>query len=190
MLEKKFYLVSYLLTKSTLKVYLHTQTGTNSCNFGSKDCCSTEKGVVFWTCSKVVKCYIQNTIKVFAVNWIHQIKSNSGFAMYILTKENPADECFRGLNMRWSHGPGFIWIPAIIWHNGGSECSIDGDDVEVKMTNNVTRIKNVLSTLESKFSSWKKVKRIMRYILFFIFRKWRKALGELEVNNQNVKKIC
>ena len=138
---------------------------------------------VFWTDSKVVLGYIQNTtkwFKIFVANHIHQIKGNSDVLQwhYIPTKENPADNCSRGLNMKqnnnvkkWFHGPAFLWKPEITWHNEGGQYSINEDDAEVKMTINVnaTQIKNyVLSTLEVRISSWKKMKRIMGYILLSI----------------------
>ena len=138
---------------------------------------------VFWTDSKVVLGYIQNTTKKFktlVANRIHQIKGNSDVLQwhYIPTKENPVDNCSRGLNMkqnsnvkRWFHGPAFFWKPEITWHNEGGQYSINEDDAEVKMTINVnaTQIKNcVLSTLELRISSWKKMKIIMGYILLFI----------------------
>ena len=75
---------------------------------------------VFWTDSKVVLGYIQNTTKKFktlVANRIHQIKGNSDVLQwhYIPTKENPVDNCSRGLNMkqnnnvkRWFHGPAFF----------------------------------------------------------------------------------
>ena len=59
----------------------------------------------------------------------------------------------------------------ITWHNKGGQYSINEDDAEVKMTItvNATQRKNdVLSTLESRISSWQKMKRIMEYILLFI----------------------
>ena len=72
---------------------------------------------------------------------------------------------------RWFHGPAFFWKLEITWHNEGGQYSINEDDAEVKMTINVnaTQIKNcVLSTLELRISSWKKMKIIMGYILLFI----------------------
>ena len=118
--------------------------------------------------------------KIFVANHIHQLKGNTDVLQwhYIPTKENTADNCSRGLNMkqnnnvkRWFHGPAFLWKPEILWHNKGGQYSINEDDAEVKMTINVnaTQIKNyVLSMLELRISSRKKMKRMMGYILLFI----------------------
>ena len=74
---------------------------------------------MFWTNSRVVLSYIQNTrkrFKMFVANRIHQIKSNSDLSQwhYIQTNENPEDDCSRGLEMKrqsglkkWFRGPDF-----------------------------------------------------------------------------------
>ena len=60
---------------------------------------------VFWTDSRVVLGYIQNTkkrFKTFFANHIHQIKSYTDVSQwqYISAKENPADDYSRGLEMK------------------------------------------------------------------------------------------
>ena len=84
---------------------------------------------MFWTDSRVVLSYIQNTkkcFKMFVANCIHQIKSNSDVSQrhYIQTNENPATDCSRGLEMkrhsrvkRWFRGPEFLWKPVSTWQN-------------------------------------------------------------------------
>ena len=74
---------------------------------------------MFWTNSRVVLSYIQNTkkrFKMFVANCIRQIKSNSDMSQwhYIQTNENPEDDCSRGLEMkrqsglkRWFRSPDF-----------------------------------------------------------------------------------
>ena len=82
---------------------------------------------VFWTDSKMVLSYIQNTkkrFKTFVATCIHQIKSCTDVLQwqYISTKENPADDCSRGLEMkqnknvkRWFQGPEFLWKTEMPW---------------------------------------------------------------------------
>ena len=60
---------------------------------------------MFWSDRRVVLSYIQNTkrhFKMFVVNRIHQIKSNSDVSQwhYIQTNENVADSCSRDLEMK------------------------------------------------------------------------------------------
>ena len=60
---------------------------------------------MFWTDSRVVLTYIQNTkrrFKMFVANRIYRIKSNSDVSQwhYIQTNENLADDCSRGLEMK------------------------------------------------------------------------------------------
>ena len=60
---------------------------------------------MFWTDSRLVISYIQNTkrcFKMFVANRIYQIKSNFDVSQwyYIQTNENPADGCSRGLKMK------------------------------------------------------------------------------------------
>ena len=126
---------------------------------------------VFGTDTKVVLGYIQNTkkrFKTFVGNRIHQVKSHTDVLQwhYILTKENHADDCSRGLEMkhnknvkRWFQGPEFLWRPQTAWCEERLRHSIAEDDVEVKMTKRVNAISkevNILTVLKSRMSSWKK----------------------------------
>ena len=125
---------------------------------------------------------------------------------HIPTTENAADVSSRGLNMnqnsnikRWFHGHVFLWKSAIFSHNDGSQYSVDKDDAEVKMTIdfNVTQIKkDVMEILVSRISSWKKMKRIIGYILLFIQKikesistNRRQGLIKCEENLLNAERI-
>ena len=125
---------------------------------------------------------------------------------HIPTTENAADVSSRGLNMnqnsnikRWFHGHVFLWKSAIFSHNDGSQYSVDKDDAEVKMTIdfNVTQIKkDVMEILVSRISSWKKMKRIIGYILLFIQKikesistNRRQGLIKCEENLSNAERI-
>ena len=70
-----------------VRLVMVSQTGTNSCNFGSKACISTRKELdveiheeIFWNDSTVLLRYIKNTtkqFKIFVAYRIPQIKANS-----------------------------------------------------------------------------------------------------------------
>ena len=58
---------------------------------------------VFWTDSKAVLGYINNTVKIFkafVANRVQQIKEKTDVQQwrYVPTKENPDDDASRGLN--------------------------------------------------------------------------------------------
>ena len=129
--------------------------------------------------------YIQNTKKRFktlVANCIHQIKNHTDVLQwqYIPTKENPADDCSRGLEMkhnknvkRWFQGPEFLWGPQTAWREERLQYDITEDDVEVKMTmrvNAISKEDDIFTVLESRISSWKKMKRVMAYVMMFIQR--------------------
>ena len=137
---------------------------------------------MFWTDSRVVLSYIQNTkkrFKMFLANRIHQVKSSPDVSQwhYIQTDEKPADDCSRGLEMkrqsrvkRWFRGPEFLWKPLPTWQNKFDHYEVDEGDKEVKIIkiNSVQIQSDILSTLESRISSWKKIKRVMASVMLFI----------------------
>ena len=137
---------------------------------------------MFWTDSRVVLSYIQNTkrcFKMFVANRINQIKSNFHVSQwhYIQTNQNPADNCSRGLRMkrhsrlkRWFRGPEFLRKQVSMWQNKVDYYEADEDDKEIKIIkiNSVQIQSNILSTLESRISSWKKMKDVMAYVMLFI----------------------
>ena len=74
----------------------------------------------FWTDSRVVLGYIQNSSRrfhIYVANRVQQIcdVSSPGQWSYVDTKENPADHASRGLSVRdmislnWYSGPSFLW---------------------------------------------------------------------------------
>ena len=70
----------------------------------------------------------------------------------------------------WFRGPEFLWKPVSTWQNKVEHYEVDGDDKEVKIIkiNSVQILSNILSTLESRISSWKKMKGVMAYVMLFI----------------------
>ena len=137
----------------------------------------------FWTDSKVVLAYTKNKkkqFKVFVANCLHQIRTNSDVTQwyYIKTDDNPADDCSRGLSMkkskrvkRWFNGPEFLWRSKETWVKENTTFGVEDNDTKVKTSVNVNLvgIKNdLLSTLESRISCWKKLKRVFGYIILFV----------------------
>ena len=137
----------------------------------------------YWTDRKVVLAYIKNTkkrFKVFVANRLHQIRTNSDVTQwyYIKTDDNPADDCSRVLSMkkskrvkRWFNGPEFLWRSKETWVKENTMFDVEDHDAEVKTSVyvNLVGIKNnLLSTLESRISCWKKLKRVFGYIILFV----------------------
>ena len=94
--------------------------------------------------------------------------------MIFHSNENPADDCSGGLGMkrhsrvkRYFRDPDFLWKPMSTWQNNVDYYEVDDNDKEVKITKiNSVQIKNdILSTLDSKISSWRKMKRVMAYMM-------------------------
>ena len=124
-------------------------------------------------------------------------------AYYVQTNENPADDCSRCLDMkkhrrvkRWFWDPELLWKPVLTWQNKVEHYEVDGDDKEVKIIkiNSVQIQSNILSTLESRISFWKKMKRVMAYVILFINKlkqKQRSKVQELRLkeNLLEVEKI-
>ena len=56
------------------------------------------------------------------------------------------------------------------WQNKVDYYEVDEDNKEIKIIkiNSVQIQSNILSTLESRISSWKKMKRVMVYVMLFI----------------------
>ena len=72
---------------------------------------------------------------------------------------------------RWFQGPEFLWGPQTAWCEEKLQYDIAEDDVEVKMTmrfNAISKEDDILTVLESRMSSWNKMKRVMAYVMMFI----------------------
>ena len=131
----------------------------------------------FWGISRIqrkdLKPLLQTVFTRLKVTYVLQWQ-------YIPTKENPADDCSRGLEMkhnknvkRWFQGPEFFSRPPTAWCEERLQYDIAEDDVEVKMTvrvNAISKEDDILTVLESRISSWKKMKRVMAYVMMFIQR--------------------
>ena len=102
----------------------------------------------FWTDSTLVLQYINNEerrFRVFVANRIAEIRSRSEPKdwRHVPTKDNPADDCSRGLEpaglqtKRWQSGPEFLLLPPGKWPRLDAVGTLDATDPEVKATDNV-----------------------------------------------------
>ena len=123
---------------------------------------------VFWTGSKVVLGYINNTIKrfkTFVANRVQKIKEKTNVQQwhYVPTKENPAADASIGLNAarensnsRWFQGPRFLWQEGKIWEKQTVDEDLS-DDLEFKKNIKVCTVirdKGIIAHLSEKVSSW------------------------------------
>ena len=138
----------------------------------------------FWTESRVVMGYINNTTRrfhVFVANRIQQIHdhTNPQQWQYVDSKSNPADAASRGLSARqlvdddsrWLRGPDFLWHPGA--YQAQVERSLqplDPDDPEVKVSTLMTQTSKVYpdyfeTARLDRFSSWFRAKRAVAVCL-------------------------
>ena len=101
----------------------------------------------YWTDSTIVLQYIANNERrfhVFVANRIAEIHARSEPSdwHHVPTKENPADDCSRGLDPeelqaeRWQRGPEFLQLSPGEWPRLATLGALPTDDPEVKATEN------------------------------------------------------
>ncbi|XP_030609336.1 uncharacterized protein LOC115796980 [Archocentrus centrarchus] len=130
----------------------------------------------FWTDSTPVLKYIQNETKrfhTFVANRISFIREATAISQwrYIDTRQNPADEASRGVNVeyllshsRWIYGPDFLFKNESNWPSSAANSPfISNDDPEVKKEATVNTVvskssQNATDQLITYFSSWKRLK--------------------------------
>ena len=106
----------------------------------------------YWTDSTIVLPYIaksERRFHVFVANRITEIHARSDPSdwHHVPTKENPADDCSRGLDpeglqtKRWQGGPEFLHLPPGKWPRLDSLGTLSADDPEVKAADNVMSTK-------------------------------------------------
>ena len=142
----------------------------------------------YWVDSKIVLGYIQNEPKRFrtyVANQTNKIRSQTekGQWKYISTLDNPADDTSRGLCVkdeekvrRWFHGPPFLWDKE--WSLSASTliAHVVEDDPEVLLTvkSNLSEVayheNGILDTLQTRVSSWLRMKQVLARVLMFIHR--------------------
>ena len=137
----------------------------------------------FWTDSQVVLGYLQNEskrFKVFVANRIQIIKEHSdvGQWQYVASKDNPADHASRGIIGKkrhkidqWFNGPSFLWKDTNEWPPSAKMPEVDfNNDPEIKrvaVVNIVGQKQDILSILESRVSSWVKMKKVLALVMLF-----------------------
>ncbi|KAL0196747.1 hypothetical protein M9458_005287, partial [Cirrhinus mrigala] len=135
----------------------------------------------FWTDSTTVLKYIFNETKRFytyVANRVSIIReaTDKDQWRYVNTKDNPADEASRGLRAqefgkgKWLKGPDFLHLPAAKCPKLDlDDSSIPSDDPEVKKELKVNAITthsdNPISQLIHYFSSWRKLKTSVAWLL-------------------------
>ena len=68
------------------------------------------------------------------------------------------------------------------WQNKVEHYEVDGGDKEVKIIkiNSVQIQSDILSTLESRISSWKKMKRVIAYVMLFVNKLKQKQCSKVQ----------
>ena len=135
----------------------------------------------FWTDSTSVLKYIYNKTKRFhtyvanRIAVIHNLSREHQWR-HVTSKDNPADDASRGLNMeqllnstRWLKGPSFLSRKESEWPGMPKDLGhIPMDDPEVKkeITANCLNLQiNATTNLIQYYSSWKKLKRAAAWLL-------------------------
>ncbi|XP_033118284.1 uncharacterized protein LOC117117910 [Anneissia japonica] len=133
---------------------------------------------MYWTDSTAVLRYIANVqarYLTFVANRVQLIRESTSLSQWhhVSTRENPADMTSRGvkrtqdlINGIWFKGPDFLWRSESEWPR---YVLIDLDVVDVEMKSSCTIVeagdKSVVDMLVSKISNWKKMKRVMAWVL-------------------------
>ena len=144
--------------------------------------------VYYWTDSTIVLQYIRSESKRFhtyVANRLAVIRDASTPAQWrhVDTKQNPADLTSRGLNASelnssyWQKGPAFLSLSPANWPNDPTLPDVQASDPEIKAADKVkvagsmTAFTNKVSQLTptdkllNYFSSWKKLKRAVAWLL-------------------------
>ena len=194
---------------STHQIHNNAKDGTYGSNFISQISELIQKELqllnvkeTFWTDSKVVLGYIRNEsrkFKVFVANRIEMIRDHIDIHQwcYIGTKDNPADYSSRGTDVandqavqKWFQGPSFLWIPEAEWTIQYNKGRMLQDDPEIKKClkiNCISTGNNILEALESRISSWYKMKKFVAMVLRYkkLLKKIRKGKSQGEMINNS-----
>lgn len=165
----------------------------------------------FWTDSTLVLQYIKNEthrFKVYVANRVTEIKNitNVNQWNHIEGEKNPADICSRGVKSledlatnkvkgkMWFYGPKFLWNDtesSQLTELAPLDCS--NEEIKTKDYLVATVLENKFDF--NKFGDWKKLCRIMSYVLRFLnnCRRANKVLNGMlatrEVNKAEIKII-
>ena len=130
----------------------------------------------FWVDSQIVLAYIRNKkkrLKTYVANRVSKIHSISEVAdwKFVPGKDNPADHVSRGMHPKelkngvWESGPEFLKKKEV---EEEEEAELSVDDVEVKKEVQVFRIEveeDPIMKIARYFSSWRKVKRAVAWLM-------------------------
>ena len=139
----------------------------------------------FWTYSQVVLGYINNEskrFKLFVANRVQLLRDNSNTNQwhYVGTKNNPADDASRDLDVantkkvqRWYNGPAFLWQPEESWSLEKDTCPIlveSDPEIKHEVKVNVTRTcsNSVIAWLDERTSEWTRMKKIIGIVLKYV----------------------
>ena len=135
--------------------------------------------VVFYTDSKVVLGYIQNSSRrfyVYVANRVQIIRNVSEPSQwrYVETEDNPADLATRGsdadklTSTMWLNGPQFLNDPGVLQPSAAENVTLDNEDPEVRqeVTINRTSIEVPMSLQRlARFSNWSSLRRAVAVLI-------------------------
>ncbi|XP_068684466.1 uncharacterized protein [Montipora foliosa] len=153
------------------------------------------KETVIFTDSAIVLAWVRGKIrryKPFVSRRIGEIQSQTdpGQWKHIPSRDNVADDVSRGivvteLSGRWQSGPDFLRLPKEQWPQSEPEPNQEGVEIECRKTLNVGAVAFSPTIVDSnRFSSWKKLVRVMTWVL----RMKRKFLAKIKQTNES--QIC
>ncbi|KAM7393992.1 hypothetical protein PAMP_020821 [Pampus punctatissimus] len=166
------------------------------------------KPSVFWTDSQTVLKYLANDkarFKTYVANRVSFIRDNTEVSQwrYVITKENPADDCSRGLSAkkfmeqrRWIQAPEFLWKTEESWPVVEALGPMGQDDPEVKRATAVytavVKAETPTDHLICFYSNWiRLLKAVAWYIrlknALMMMVKRRKELHPSQINAHAVK---
>ena len=158
----------------------------------------------YWSDSMITLGYIQNDTKrfrIFVSNRVQRIRSSTKKEQwcYVDTKENPADHASRGLTVedvdavnQWFQGPDFLWREENQWKKQTVLDPLPNDDPEIRKPISVQAsiVKGssyVITKLEERLSSWKRVIRVIATMLKFYKRCKQKQKINLSFSVEDTK---
>ncbi|CAH2106769.1 unnamed protein product [Euphydryas editha] len=143
-----------------------------------------------WTDSTIVLGWLNTqsrNLKTFVLNRVIEINDlTKGFAwMYVPTDQNPADLASRGVDPQqlqdstlWWRGPSFLLKEESEWPSQGSFATNNLPELKVfTCTKMKTKINNCSLVEFEKYSRYDKLKRIVAYVLRFINKCRKNAVG-------------
>ena len=159
----------------------------------------------FWTDSEVVLGYIRNEsrkFEVFVANRIELIRDYTDIYQwhYVGSKDNPADYGSRGIDVandqavqKWFRVPFLLWKPEAEWTIQDNKGKILQNDPEIKkclQINCISTRNDILEALESRISSWYKMKKVVAMVLRYkkLLKKVQKGESQGEMINSSLLK--